>query len=127
MIFELSERFNTNRDSSVITGILEEKFNKISVTYRKDNELIVRSIRASLGSTYRSDFTKINLIKKEYGYLCTADVTYRPSIICIILFLLGLFTGGVFSLIPVFFYLTQKRAVASVIETVLKRVKDEIE
>ena len=85
------------------------------------------AIKASLGSTFRSDFTKINLIKKEYGYLCTADVTYRPSLICILLLLLGLLSGGIFSFIPLFFYFTQKRAVSGVIQTVLKRVKDEIE
>jgi len=128
MKFELSERLNTGKDRSVLIGILEEKFRNISPKVdRTDNGLFIRAIRAFPGSAFRLDITDINLIKKEYGYLCTADVTYIPSITFVIAFLLGLFSSGILWLIPVYFYITQKRAIYNVIQSVLKRVKDEVE
>lgn len=110
-----------------VLKILENQFEKISVSVKKEKDgLIVKSIEATFGSINRSDITKIDLKKKNNGYLCIAKVKYKPSFMFWVFFLL-LFTTAVGWLIPIGFYLYQKKTVSEAIEKTFKRLKDEVE
>jgi uncharacterized membrane protein YciS (DUF1049 family) len=127
MEFEISEKINTGATKNDVLEILEKQFKKISVNVKRENDgLIVKSIEATFGSINRSDITQIDLKEKKSGFLCIAKVNYKPSIMFWVFFLL-LFTTAIGWLIPIGFYLYQKKTVSEAIEKTFKRLKDEIE
>lgn len=125
MRFEVSERVQTNADKEDILRGLEEQFKKVAQSVsRSGDTLNVKSVEASFGSVNRSDSATIDLREAEDGYLVVANVNYRPSVLFWIFVLIGLFTY-IFWLIPIIFYLVQKKTVRSGIEEVFTRVKNE--
>lgn len=127
MEFEISEKINTDATKNDVLKILENQFKKISLNTKKENDILtVKSIEATFGSINRSDITKIDLKEKNSGFLCIAKVKYKPSFLFWV-FLLLLFTTAIGWLIPIGFYLYQKKTVSEAIEKTFKRLKDEVE
>ena len=106
MKFEVSEQIRCLAEKKAVLDSLEVQLRKISMKVERTGEAIrVRGIEASFGSINRSDETVIRVQQKNNGFLCVAEVTYRPSIAFWIFFILGLFT--ILPWIPiVVFYLT---------------------
>lgn len=128
MKYELSEFLKTSRNANDILNILKQQFSKVSddTSILFNSNLQVRSIEATFGSINRSDTTIVSLNKKDGGYLCIADVHYRPSFFFWIIFIALLFTW-IGWLLPIIFYLYQKNSVKQAIVDVFKRSKDELE
>lgn len=125
MKFEVSERITTGADKEEILRGLEEQFKKVSQSVtRNGDSLVAESIEASFGSINRSDTTTIEARDTDDGFLVLANVHYRPSVAFWIILILTLFTY-VFWLIPIGFYLIQKKTVQSGIQEVFTRVKNE--
>ena len=127
MKFEVSERINSIDSKKNILNSLENQFKKISSTSKIQGDILeVTLIEGSFGSINRSDKSIIKIINDDYGYLLIAEVTYIPSFAFWIIFIISLFSY-VFWLIPVIFYLTQKKTVREGIESVFIRVKNEFQ
>ena len=125
MNFEISERIRTTTRQDVIIAALEEQFKKVSEKVElKNNCLIVSSIEASFGSVNRYDTTTVELRSVDEGFLLIANVHYRPSVFFWIIFILLLFTWVAW-LIPIAFYLMQKKTVRTAVQDVFIRVKNE--
>ncbi len=125
MKFEVSERIITSAEKEDILRGLEEQFKKVSQSItRNGDSLVAKSIEASFGSINRSDTTTIDLKDTDDGFLVLANVHYRPSVAFWIILILTLFTY-VFWLLPIVFYLIQKKTVRSGIQDVFTRVKNE--
>ena len=127
MKFEVSEQIRCLAEKKAVLDSLEVQLRKISMKVERTGEAIrVRGIEASFGSINRSDETVIRVQQKNNGFLCVAEVTYRPSIAFWIFFILGLFT--ILPWIPiVVFYLTQRKTVRSALLDVFLRIKNEFE
>lgn len=127
MTFEVSELIHTTKSRDVVLEELVSQLQKISQRVVRTNATVVATdIEASFGSINRSDTTTFYAIEREQGILCVADVNYRPSGAFWVILIITLFTY-IFWLIPIIFYLTQKRTVRSAIEDVFRRVKNECE
>ena len=125
MNFEVSERIQTSASKEEILTRLEERFKKVSQSVQRSGEsLMAKSIEASFGSINRSDTTTVELRDTDDGYLLLANVHYRPSVAFWIILIITLFTY-VFWLIPIIFYLVQKKTVQKGIQEVFTRVKNE--
>ena len=125
MKFEVSERIQTSASKEEILAGLEEQFKKVSQSVQRSGEsLMAKSIEASFGSVNRSDTTTVELRDTDDGYLLLANVHYRPSVAFWIILIITLFTY-VFWLIPIIFYLVQKKTVQTGIQEVFTRVKNE--
>lgn len=125
MKFEVSERIITNAEKEKLLNGLEEQFKKVSQkVIRTGDSITVKLIEASFGSINRSDTTTIDLKETEDGFLVLANVNYRPSIAFWIILILTLFTW-VFWLIPIVFYLIQKKTVQAGIKDVFDRINNE--
>lgn len=108
-----------------VLTLIEHTLRGVTSKVTRDGPIIeAKGVVASFGSINRTDRTAVHLLKKGDGYLCVANVTYQPSVIFWIIFVLGF---PVFSVIPVFFYLIQKSQVQEAIEAVLNRVSDEFD
>ena len=127
MKFEVSERINTRKDAAAVLNALEAQLRKIGKVTRVGDVITARAIEASFGSINRSDKTVFIVQPKEAGLLCVADVTYRPSGMFWVFFVLGLFAYGLLFWIPIIFYLLQKKTVRSGIKDVFDRIKNEFE
>jgi hypothetical protein len=84
----------------------------------------VKSIEASFGSVNRSDTTTVEMRDVDDGFLLVAYVHYRPSVAFWIILIISLFTW-VFWIIPIVFYLIQKKTVQTGIQEVFTRIKNE--
>jgi hypothetical protein len=127
MRFEISEQIRTRRDQVAIVNALETQLRKVSRKVVRAGDVITASaIEASFGSINRSDRAVLRVEPKGAGCLCVAEVTYRPSVAFWILLVLLLFTY-VLWLLPIVFYLTQKKAVRSAVADIFTRVKNEFE
>ena len=125
MKFEVSERIATSEGKEVLLKALEEQFKKVSENVQRHGDiLIAKSIEASFGSINRTDTTTVELKDVDNGFLAVANVQYRPSGAFWIIFIITLFTW-VFWLIPIAFYLIQKKTVQEGIQEVFTRVKNE--
>jgi hypothetical protein len=82
------------------------------------------SIEASFGSINRSDTTTVILKDTDDGFLVVGDVQYRPSGWFWVFLVCTLWTW-VGWLIPIAFYLIQKRTVQNGAQEVFRRVKNE--
>lgn len=127
MKFEISQTFRTNRSKQEVVSFLEGQLRRVSGRVTRSGDTVTaKSIEASFGSINRADSSVFSVREKEAGYICIADVNYRPSVVFWILFIALLFTW-VLWLIPIVFYLVQKKTVRSAIADVFARVKDEFE
>ena len=127
MRFEISERIKAHVDRDDLLDELEVQFKKIAQSVEVGaKSLYVESVEASFGSINRKDFADITIRKKKTGWLCVAEVTYKPSVAFWILVILLLFTT-IFWLLPIIFYLVQKNTVRDAIEKAFRRVRDEFE
>jgi len=125
MKFEVSDRIQTSASKEEVLTGLEEQFKKVSQSVQRSGEsLMAKSIEASFGSINRSDTTTVELRDTDDGYLLLADVHYRPSVAFWVILIITLFTY-VFWLIPIIFYLVQKKTVQTGIQEVFTRVKNE--
>ena len=125
MNFEVSERIITTAAKEEILKVLESQFKKVSLDVKRyGDSIFVKSIEATFGSINRSDKTDIELKSVERGFLAIACVHYRPSVAFWIILIITLFTW-VFWLVPIIFYLIQKKTVRNSIQDVFTRVKNE--
>ncbi len=125
MNFEVSERITTTAAKEDILKVLETQFTKVAVDVKRyDDTLFVKSIEATFGSINRTDKTKVELKNVDDGFLAIAYVHYRPSGAFWIILIITLFTW-IFWLIPIIFYLIQKKTVQNSIQEVFIRVKNE--
>jgi hypothetical protein len=125
MNFEVSERIITTAARDDILKVLETQFRKVSQDVKRyDDSIFAKSIEASFGSINRSDSTTIDLKNVDDGFLAVACVHYRPSVAFWIILIITLFTW-VFWLVPIVFYLVQKKTVKNSIQDVFVRVKNE--
>lgn len=125
MRYEVSERITTNADSSVLLSALEEQFKKISEsTSRVGSVIEVKDIDASFGSINRSDTTQVTIKPIDGAFLIVGDVHYRPSVWFWIIMVILIWTA-IFWLLPIIFYLVQKKTVRTGIEETFQRVKNE--
>jgi hypothetical protein len=128
MRFEVSEQIRTRRDRMQILSALETQLRKVSTRVERNGDVITaRAIEASFGSINRSDRAVISVLMKEAGFLCVAEVTYRPSVFFWIFFVIGLFLYFLFWWPPIIFYLVQRKTVRAAIADVFTRVKNEFE
>ena len=127
MEFEVSERISTTARKEDLLLFLEDQFRKVSGNVRRqDDSLFVKSIEATFGSINRSDDSVIELKRAEDGWLVIALVNYRPSVAFWIIVILLLFTW-IMWLLPIVFYLLQKKTVQNSIQDVFLRVKNEFQ
>lgn len=125
MKFEISERIVTDIDKEKLIVGLEEQFRKVAQKVVRTGDIIVaKSIEASFGSINRNDTTTVYLKGKEDGYFVVGEVHYSPSVAFWIILLISLFTY-VFWLLPILFYLGQKKTVRNSIQEVFNRVRNE--
>jgi len=126
MKYEVSERIRTPKSEEELLELLESKFKKVSESVQRSGQKIVaKSIDASFGSINRKDETIVSLRKQDDGWLIVADVNYRPSVAFWIILIVTIFTY-VFWLIPITFYLLQKKTVKEGIEECFQHVKNEL-
>lgn len=125
--FQVNERIFTTVTSSQLLDVLELQFEQRSESIqRKDNNLLVASsIEASFGSINRSDITEISIRPTSNGFLVIADVKYRPSLWFWVMLLLFFFTY-VLWLIPIAFFLIQKKTVKEAVEDCFRNAKNEV-
>lgn len=127
MRFEVSERITTKTSNEELLRALEEQFRKVSENVQRNgNTLFVKSVEASFGSINRRDSAVIELKKCDDGYLAIAAVNYRPSVAFWILLIL-LISTAVGWVLPIIFYLTQRKTVQNAIQEVFTRVKNEFQ
>lgn len=127
MRFEISERVTTTRSDKEIFAVLHEQFNKVARRVDiQDRRLKATALEASFGSINRKDDTIVSIKQVDRGCLLVADVHYRPSIAFWVFLLLGL-PSGVGWVIPIFFYMVQKKTVTQAIRSCFERVKNEFE
>lgn len=126
MQFEVSERIDTSVPRKDVMNLALEQFRKISESAKIDDDRIVaKGVEATFGSINRADKTYIDCKQLPSGWLLTAEVAYRPSVMFWVFFLLSLFTY-VGWLIPVVFYLIQRNTVKSAVASALTRVSNEL-
>jgi hypothetical protein len=127
MRFEVSERLRTGSSPVEILPVIEAQFRKISSKVTRSGEIVTATaIESTFGSINRRTAAIVALRKDSDSYLITADVTYSPSVAFWIFEIIGVFTW-VLWILPLAFYLGQKKSVRSAIEGCLKRVKDEFD
>ncbi len=125
MKFEVSERIATRAGKEDLLRGLEEQFKKVSESVQRNGDSIVaKAIEASFGSINRKDTTTIELKATEDGFLVVGNVHYRPSTAFWVILILTFFTW-VGWLIPIVFYLIQKKTVQNGVKEVFTRVKNE--
>jgi hypothetical protein len=125
MHFEVSERLMTNEPPDAVMEFAQRQFAKIAKSTRlKDGKLTARMVEASFGSINRSDVTGISVQRVGGGYLLVSETDYRPSIWFWLLLIVLLFTY-VGWLIPIVFYLYQRGAVRSAIQSAISRIVNE--
>lgn len=123
--FEISKRIKTNAELHRVIVMLDQQLIRIAASVqRSDGAFIVRGVDQTFGSINRSDVTTVRISKREDGYLCVAEVRYRPSIFFWVFFLLGLPTA-LGALISVVIYFHQKNLVRQSLESVFSRLSDE--
>ena len=126
MKFQITERITTNVTLARLLSALESQLRlRADSVSSSGNELVAKGVEASFGSINRSDTTEISARPVDDGFIVVADVHYRPSAWFWVIFILTLFTY-VFWLIPIAFYLLQKKTVKEAIEDCLRNVKNEI-
>jgi hypothetical protein len=129
MRYEVSERFRSLKTADEVWRVVLEQVNKISDGVSHENDgVIAHGIVATFGSINRTTAAKVRVQPREAGYLLTADVSYTPSPLFWVFFIIGLFTPGfVWFAIPLGFYLYQKGMVRDALQQAFKRVRDEVE
>jgi hypothetical protein len=127
MRFEISDRLSSQSSTSDIYAALNKQFRKISAkVVEGQGEFKATAIEASFGSINRKDETVVSIKTVEGGYLLVADVWYRPSLAFWIILAITLFSW-VGWLIPIGFYLYQKKTVSKAIRACFERIKNEFE
>src|SRR5260370_31990918 len=129
MRFEISEQIRTPRDrGAAVVNALEMQLRKVSRKVERSGDVLTASaIDAPFGSISRFDRSVIQSHPKDAGFLCVADVTYRPSAFFWVFFVIGLFAYFLLWWPPIIFYLFQRKTVRSAISDVFARVKNEFE
>ena len=123
--FEISKRIKTNVELHRVIVMLDQQLSHIAASVKRcDGAFVVSGVDQTFGSINRSDVTTVRVSKKEDGYLCVAEVRYRPSFFFWVFVVLGFWTLlGV--LIPILFYFHQKNLVRQSFESVFSRLSDE--
>jgi len=128
MKITVTERIKTSKSKSVIIDELRESFEKVAENVNEiDSGVAVESINATFGSINRKDTTEITIKEKDNGFLMTAEVTYKPSVVFWILLAITIWFAVVGAVIPVGFYLWHKKLVREEIEKTFKNVRYEVE
>jgi hypothetical protein len=126
MQFEVSETIN-GCDPRIALYLLDMQFRKVAGhVVRSEGGVIAQRIEASFGSVNRNSRATCSARSNGIKGILVAEVKYTPSFIFWIFFISGLFTF-VGWLIPLVFYISQKRTVRSAVEDVFRRVKNECE
>lgn len=127
MRFEVSERVRTERSEQEIFAELNLQFKKVSRTLEPGHlSLKAVGIESTFGSINRHDETVVQMKRLDDGWLLVADVLYRPSVPFWFFLVIGLFSW-VMWLVPLGFYLYQKKTVRASIESCFARIKNEFE
>lgn len=125
MKFQVTDRIQTNASATQLLDALENQFKRKSESQSRIGDAIrVNSIEASFGSINRSDKTDITVRPADGGYLMVADVKYRPSVWFWVILIVTLFTY-VLWLVPIVFYLIQKKTVKEGIEDCFRNTINE--
>ncbi|MBI5925880.1 MAG: SHOCT domain-containing protein [Aquabacterium sp.] len=125
MRFEISERVTTSRSDKELLAALQAQFQKVAHRVDTDGQRFKASaLDASFGSINRKDEALVYVKPIEGGQLLVADVLYRPSMAFWIILLITAFSA-IGWLIPIFFYITQKKTVEQAVRTCFERVKNE--
>lgn len=125
MKFDVSERIQTKKTKGEIFESLENQFRNISkTTARNTDNLTVGIINPTFGSINRKDTTIITIEEKTDGYFINAAVNYKPSVAFWIIFCILIFTW-VLWLLPIIFFIYQKKMVKTAITEVFNRTKNE--
>ena len=127
MHFEVAERIDTDHSADEVVELALDQFRKVSAKVKPLDSLsfVAKSIEATFGSINRSDKTTVRAKKVAGGWLLTAEVTYRPSVMFWIFLIATLFTY-VGWIIPLIFYLVQRNTVKQAVAACIKRVGDEL-
>lgn len=125
MQFEVSRRIMTNVPLHQLIQMLDERLHRIAASVERDQgEFVVKGVTQTFGSINRSDVTIISVSKKPDGYLCVAQVRFRPSFLFWVFLILGLPTAFG-PLICVLIYFHQKSLVRQSFESLFSRIDDE--
>ncbi|HBJ35381.1 MAG TPA: hypothetical protein DDZ51_11650 [Planctomycetaceae bacterium] len=126
MQFQLTDRIQTNVPAGRLLDSLENQFRgKSKSLNRIGDSLSVHGIEASFGSINRTDRTDVTVRPANGGYVLVADVKYSPSVFFWIILIVTIFTY-VFWLIPIAFYLLQKKTVKEGIQDCFRNVINEL-
>lgn len=124
--FQVNERIFTTVTSSDLLDVLESQFNQRSESIkRQGNFLTASNIEASFGSINRTDVTEVSVQPTSDGFLIVANVKYRPSLWFWIISILLFFTW-ILWLVPIAFFLIQKKTVKEAIEDCFRNTKNEV-
>jgi hypothetical protein len=127
MKFEVSEQVRTDEDATPIICALAEQLRKVSQeVHLSDDGITATRIEFSFTSFIRFDSTVVRVQPKRGGFLCVAEVNYRPAFVFWWILILCIPTLVVW-LVPITFYLMQKETVRSAIKAVFERVRNEFE
>jgi hypothetical protein len=129
MRYEVSERFRSSKTADEVWRVVLEQVGKISdrVAHESDG-VTAHDVVATFGSINRTTAAKVRAQPREAGFLITADVSYTPSPLFWVFFIIGLVSPGfVWFAIPLSFYLYQKGIVRDALQQAFKRVRDEVE
>lgn len=127
MRFEVSERIETDKPAEAVLDVAFDQFRKVSqaATQAPDSSITAKGIDATFGSINRADRTVVTAKRVEDGWLLTAEVAYRPSVMFWI-FVIASFFFYVTWLFSVIFYLVQRNTVRQAVEGCLRRVSNEL-
>ena len=124
-LFEVSRRIKTNVPLFEIVEMLDDRLSRIAASVvRGEGDFVVKGVNLTFGSINRSDTTTIIVSKKVDGYLCVAQVRFRPSFLFWVFLILGLPTAFG-PLISVLIYFHQKSLVRQSFESLFSRIDDE--
>ena len=127
MRFEVSERIKTSKNEEAVRAFLKEQLRKVATKVTEESgTLVAKRIEDTFGSINRSDTSTFRVQEKKDGHLIVADVHYRPSLMFWVIFILLIFTYVAW-VIPVGFYLYQRKTARSAIDDVFKRTRNEQE
>ncbi|WP_158916485.1 SHOCT domain-containing protein [Caulobacter sp. S45] len=128
MRYELSTRLLSSEDMNAVGKKIKSHFSTIAQTTQVEGEsLVLTGIEKSFGSITRATTARIKIRPAEGGYLVLADVHYRPSFMFWVLIFIGLFVFGIFSILAIVFYFSQKGSVRRAVERALERIKNEFD
>ena len=128
MKFQVNERVTTDLPYHELTEIISDQFKMIASSVKQDNRIIVvKGVEETFGSVHRADRSEVEVRSKKgsKSRLIVVTTNYRPSVMFWIITLILLPTV-ILWILPVVFYLNQKKTVQESITNCLRNIKQSV-